>query len=353
MITEEMRFKTEDELVKEFGEDWRPEMNWVPMMNKLLGRNLIEFKILGRPRTNEQSDINRFIIIEDGNSSGYVRLENDEVVQGWYIDKRTLTPIEHIKKNHCKYRIKTREEFEKEFGEDWRNRACGFVTTMDGVLGEEIPEEIANEILEKGHCVLWSGNGKTSDMYAYGIEMITKCDSTEDKEEKKTEKGNKESNKDMGKFVNEDLIQSVTFNDKKKTVTVVLTDKRVGVSRCAKGDEYDQRIGFCIAYANAVFGSITQVQKVVEKYNGEEKRKAEKKELLDKLEKERALREYLAKQKKAEENKKATFEKQLAEYTKAYEAKKLDIKAKAEKQKREQAEAKKKAEADKKAKAKK
>lgn len=342
MITEEMRFKTEDELVKEFGEDWRPEMDWVPMMDKLLGRNLIEFKILGRPRTNEQSDINRFIIIEDGNSSGYVRLENDEVVQGWYIDKRTLTPIEHIKKSHCKYRIKTREEFEKEYGEDWRSSACGFVTIMDGALGEEIPDEISKKILEQKHNVSWDGNGKTQGIsFHYGIEMITKCDSTEDK--KKTEKENKESNKDMGKFVNEDLIQSVTFNDKKKTVTVVLTDKRVGVARCADGDVYDQRIGFCIAYANAVFESITQVQKIVEKYNGEEKKKAEKKELLDKLEKERALREYLAKQKKAEENKKATFEKQLAEYTEAYEAKKLDIKAKAEKQKREQAEAKKKA----------
>lgn len=323
MITEGMRFKTEEELVKEFGEDWRPKMNWVPMMDKMLGRNLTEFIILDRSKVYEESHRDRFVVVEDRLEGGLVFLGNGECVRGWYIDKRTMTPIEYPKKIHCKYRIKTREEFEKEFGENWRHRAYGFVPAMDGVLGEEIPDEISKEILEQKHNVPWNGNGKTEGLsFHYGIEMITKCDNTEDKEEKKTEKENKESNKDMEKtevvdnsvkmcrILSNAGIQKVYFNEKNKTVTVLLHNGTVGLSTCSSDDQYDHRTGFCVALANALCGSKKAVDSIVKHFNGEEAKELREKEMRKKILAERKLAEY---KKKAEAGKKKRAQKEQEE----------------------------------------
>ena len=62
------------------------------------------------------------------------------------------------------------------------------------------------------------------------------------------------------------IVKSVTFNEKKKVTTVVLKNGSVGIARCSQGDEYDMRIGFCVAFTSALFGSKTQVQKTVDKY---------------------------------------------------------------------------------------
>ena len=70
----------------------------------------------------------------------------------------------------------------------------------------------------------------------------------------------------IDKGVGKSLIKSVTFNDKKKVTTVVLKNKSVGIARCSKGDVYDRRVGFCVAYMNALFGSKTRVKRIVDKY---------------------------------------------------------------------------------------
>ncbi len=46
-----------------------------------------------------------------------------------------------------KYRIKTLEEFQEEYGKNWRNCIkCGWSEYMDEYLGKEISEDIWNKI---------------------------------------------------------------------------------------------------------------------------------------------------------------------------------------------------------------
>ena len=62
-------------------------------------------------------------------------------------------------------------------------------------------------------------------------------------------------------------IKSVTFNQQKGVTTVVLKDGRKGIAKVAEGDEYDERVGFALAYCYAIFGSKTKFNKEVGKYS--------------------------------------------------------------------------------------
>ena len=53
-----------------------------------------------------------------------------------------------------KYRIKTKEEFENEFGRSWRSVRCSFSTYMDYLLGKDIPKEYYIRLLVNGRLDL-------------------------------------------------------------------------------------------------------------------------------------------------------------------------------------------------------
>lgn len=116
-------------------------------------------------------------------------------------------------------------------------------------------------------------------------------------------------------------IVAVNFNEKKKVTTVKLSNGSVGQSKCSEGDVYDKKIGFAMALANALLGSKSMVQKVVEDFDGTTKKKQEEKAYQKKLEEARKLKEYEKKQEAAKERlqkKKDKFEKDLDEYIKNY-----------------------------------
>lgn len=58
-------------------------------------------------------------------------------------------------------------------------------------------------------------------------------------------------------------IKSATFNKEKGVTAVVLKDGRKGIARAVEGDDYDEKVGFALAYCYAVFGSKTQFNKKV------------------------------------------------------------------------------------------
>ena len=49
-----------------------------------------------------------------------------------------------------KYRIKTFEEFQTEFGEDWRSVRASFAHDMDYLLGTDIDYKYYNHVLDDG-----------------------------------------------------------------------------------------------------------------------------------------------------------------------------------------------------------
>lgn len=61
------------------------------------------------------------------------------------------------------------------------------------------------------------------------------------------------------------LIRTVHINEKKRVVTVVLTDGRKGIARCHDQDIFDVQIGFSMALTYALFSSRTQAIKYVNK----------------------------------------------------------------------------------------
>lgn len=209
------------------------------------------------------------------------------------------------------YRIKTKEEFVKEFGPLWRRLVKdSFTESMDHLFGDLISNEEYEDILRFGRC--------EHKRWYITKDMI--------KEDYECDWGAGMKKKEIAMYTsiesaNKNLIKNVKFDEKRKTTTVILRNGNISTVKCGDDDVYDQKIGFCLAYTNAMIGSKTKVQKIVEEYNGVAKKKREEKELLDKLEKERALREYKKKQKRIEEEKRVEFEKRLAEYTEEYNRK--------------------------------
>lgn len=191
------------------------------------------------------------------------------------------------------YRVKTKEELENEFGEKWRY-VTAIVEGMDYLLGSEIylpKEPIGNWI----------------DIDGFGIHIKAVKELTNNNKNK-TEENNKmkenllqrvlesfglnRSHNEKHEINPKDTIQSVTINKAKKVVTVVLKGGRVGISTCTAGDSFDEKIGFCIAYMNALFGSKTQVQKALNEFNGVAKKEREEKTKKAKAEAAKKLAEY-------------------------------------------------------------
>lgn len=61
------------------------------------------------------------------------------------------------------------------------------------------------------------------------------------------------------------LIKTVHINEKKKIVTVVLTNGNKGISRCTDPDIFDPYVGFSVALTYALFPSRTSAVKFVDK----------------------------------------------------------------------------------------
>lgn len=62
-------------------------------------------------------------------------------------------------------------------------------------------------------------------------------------------------------------VKSTTFNKKKGVTTVVLKNGTKGIAKVAEGDEYDEKVGFALAYCYALFGSKTKFNKEVAKHS--------------------------------------------------------------------------------------
>ena len=117
------------------------------------------------------------------------------------------------------------------------------------------------------------------------------------------------------------FVIAVNFNEDKKVTTVKLSNGNVGQSKCSEGDVYDKKIGFALALTNALVGSKSGVQHIIEDFDGTTKKKQEEKAYQKKLEEARKLKEYKKKQEDAKarlQKKKDKFEKDLDEYIKNY-----------------------------------
>jgi len=82
------------------------------------------------------------------------------------------------------YRFKTEEEFEQEFGPEWRDDVPrAWPSQMDSLFGTEIPTEYNDKILE-GFRIVKTGKNHT---WAIGPEMIKEIDAKKPKIKYKTE----------------------------------------------------------------------------------------------------------------------------------------------------------------------
>lgn len=59
----------------------------------------------------------------------------------------------------------------------------------------------------------------------------------------------------------------------KGTVVVELEDGTKGIAKCSKDDNYDEYVGFCIAYTKAVFKTGSQVRKQIRTKKVEKKKR--------------------------------------------------------------------------------
>jgi len=126
------RFKTKKEFIDEFGINWRDKLkkHFNYEMDYLLGRKLTKFE------SRELIGHNHIVIPRKFGS------------YSWNISSDMITKcINNESKTNKIYRIKTKEEFLKEFGQNWRNLTDGasFVNEMDYLFGKKITTEKYNE----------------------------------------------------------------------------------------------------------------------------------------------------------------------------------------------------------------
>lgn len=64
--------------------------------------------------------------------------------------------------------------------------------------------------------------------------------------------------------IRDDAIRQIIFSGPK--TIVIWSDGSKTIVSCSKDDTYDDYIGFCAAVAKKMFGSTSQVKKVIDKY---------------------------------------------------------------------------------------
>ena len=69
--------------------------------------------------------------------------------------------------------------------------------------------------------------------------------------------------------IRDDAIRQIIFSGPK--TIVIWSDGSKTIVSCSKDDTYDGYIGFCAAVAKKMFGSTSQVKKVIDKYIKEDK----------------------------------------------------------------------------------
>jgi hypothetical protein len=140
------RIKTEQELIKEYGTDYKLE-DWYstgkdyllgqPIIQKLESENYIQEYAIKNKKTYERSDLSTINTDEVlGITSG---IDDYWIVSyEWLTDKPLPTAAKTTTWN---WRFKTEEEFKEEYGDDWREDAQWSVHGgMDYLFGEEIAE---------------------------------------------------------------------------------------------------------------------------------------------------------------------------------------------------------------------
>lgn len=185
------RFKTKDEFIEEFGYNWRSSVpsHWVIEMDPLLGEDV-------------KSDVPQSVWERNGTFT----YDDDDSQGSWVISKKMMTPNNSLPSygrrklvyedaqsrnlqkeltdgmekapryindisgspTAWKYRFKTKEEFEKEFGEEWRTKVGPYwLYIMDSMLGTDVSDKIAERDMDLGWMYTYY---KT---YYIGPNMIT------------------------------------------------------------------------------------------------------------------------------------------------------------------------------------
>ena len=225
------------------------------------------------------------------------------------------------------YRFKTEKEIRKLYGAPY---SINVVPEMYKYLGNRVNmyrERISSfrEDVCSEDSIRFRIDDEDSPFASWKIsdEMLTKINKGKEKDMSKTEKVGdsiekcSECDKASTQISFTDcvasipmMLKNVYFNEKNKTVTVLFYDGTVGVSTPSEDDKYDQKTGFCVAFANALLGSKGTVDRIVKHFNGEEAKELREKEMRKKILAERKLAEY---KKKAEAGKKKRAQRELEE----------------------------------------
>ena len=171
----------------------------------------------------------------------------------------------------CQQSIKTVEEFEKDFGENWRDKADkGFVHSMDHLLGKCITDEQSAELYKNG-VFRWNGWYITKDMIKEKVISDLVPERPDNKGEtvmphvpvrddaKKICISTKYTLSDT--YPKKHVDFDVYFNGSTTTVKNNETGK-LAISKCDPKDEYDPFIGFCVAFTSVFFGSKERAKKI-------------------------------------------------------------------------------------------
>ena len=161
--TNRYRFKTERELKLEFGDKWKEAIYWNKKgkMDRLLGKDF---------PFDEAVDMKGYNFGDDGYwyISEKALKENTPSASSMYTSRNKLVyeqadegnmdyyNIIHRKPTQWKYRFKTEDEFEHEYGNEWRNYVGWNKNgSMDRLFGEDLEEHI--------------GDNFAGELYVFGV----------------------------------------------------------------------------------------------------------------------------------------------------------------------------------------
>ena len=139
------RFKTEEEFIDEYGDDWKQEVNWSSSngMDYLLGEEIAEtlnsrdaISLLQKQKGVNYDAINTFL--ELGISSG---VDDDWVLQ---MTMLTNEPLPTTTMTGWNWRIKTEQELIEEYGTDYKLEDW-YSTGKDYLLGQPIIQKLESE----------------------------------------------------------------------------------------------------------------------------------------------------------------------------------------------------------------
>jgi len=147
----DIRFKTEQEFIDDYGDNWKTTVDWKKGMDYLFGKKI------------EKNDSNLFNFFEKNpNIGGYFNVSNNFGIENplfpndvnfntWslfrkmfvYTKKQSQSPQSNANKPTDYLRFKTEQEFIDEYGSDWV-KEVGWENGMEYLFGKEIDKKFDN-----------------------------------------------------------------------------------------------------------------------------------------------------------------------------------------------------------------